>query len=163
MQQNMDRELGWNDEIENEGEQWQPVPEGDYDFEVLSFERGRYNGGAKLPPCHMAVLKIQVDNGKDRTTLTHRLFLHARVEGMLCAFFTAIGQRKKGERISMNWNAVPGSRGRCRVSVRKWTGNDGQERSGNEISRFYEPPAAPQPQGGDAPPVWAAGYTPGTF
>ena len=48
MQQNMERELGWNDEIENEGSEWQPVPEGDYDFEVLSFERGRYNGGAKL-------------------------------------------------------------------------------------------------------------------
>ena len=163
MQQNMERELGWNDEIENEGSEWQPVPEGDYDFEVLSFERGRYNGGAKLPPCHMAVLKIQVDNGRDRTTLTHRLYLHTKTEGMICAFFTAIGQRKKGERKAMDWNGVPGSRGRCKVIVRTWTGSDGQERQSNEISRFYEPAEAPRPQPSGAAPSWAAGYTPGKF
>ena len=37
----------------------------------------------------------------------------------------------------MNWGAVPGSTGVCHVGVRKWTGNDGKEREGNEINEFY--------------------------
>ena len=32
---------------------------------------------------------------------------------------------------------VPGSKGRCKVKVRNWKGNDGEERQSNEIVRFY--------------------------
>ena len=44
----------------------------------------------------------------------------------------------------MNWGAVPGSSGMCRVGVRKWTGNDGKERESNEITEFYDPESAPE-------------------
>ena len=60
-----------------------------------------------------------------------------RTEGMLCAFFTAIGRRKKGERLRMNWNAVPGSRGRAKIGIRTY--NDKQY---NEIKKFDEPDEA---------------------
>jgi len=56
----------------------------------------------------------------------------------------------------MNWNAVKGAKGRCKVGIHKWTGNDGKEHENNEITAFLEPseqPAiVPQPQG-------AAAYT----
>jgi hypothetical protein len=59
---------------------------------------------------------------------------------MLCAFFTAIGQRKKGEKFTMNWNKVTGSKGRAKVYIDKWTGkDDGKEYSANKIKKFYEP------------------------
>lgn len=136
-----EHEFEWDSPIEHDSE-FEPVPAGDYDFEVLSFERQRHNGSEKLPPCWKAALKIRITSAENSTTLTHNLFLHSRTEGMLCAFFTAIGQRKKGERFTMDWSAVPGSRGRCKVGIRDWNGNDGSPRTSNQIERFYEPGAA---------------------
>ena len=84
-------------------------------------------------------MHVQISVPEGTTTLKHNLYLHSNVEGLLCAFFTAIGQRKKGERLTMNWSRVVGSKGRCRVGTRKWKGDDGEERSSNEIKRFLEP------------------------
>ncbi len=142
------REYSWDDQIEKDSE-FILLPEGDYDFEVMSFERGRHAGSDKLPPCNKAILTIKIESPEGDTTVKHNLFLHSSVEGMLCAFFSAIGQRQKGEKITMNWNAVTGSRGRCKAGIRKWTGDDGVERSSNEIKKFYEKAAAT--------------YTPGDF
>ena len=36
---NTGRAIGWEDEIENDGTQWVLLPEGDYRFQVESFER----------------------------------------------------------------------------------------------------------------------------
>ena len=44
----MERELDWNDEIEKDSD-FTLLPEGDYDFTVESFERGRHPGSDKLP------------------------------------------------------------------------------------------------------------------
>lgn len=139
-QQTTDRELEWNDTIEHDGEEFILLPEGDYDFEVISFERGRHNGSEKLPPCNKATLLIRVTAADGKScTLQHNLFLHTKCEGMLCAFFTAIGQRKHGEQLSMNWNMVPGSKGRCKVGIHNWTGKDGEQKQSNQIKKFYEP------------------------
>lgn len=131
--------LGWDDQIDYEERGFITLPEGDYDFEVIDFERARHPGSERLPACNMAVLKIRLSGEAGTTTINHRLFLHTRTQGFLSEFFVAIGQMRKGESIRMNWNAVVGSRGRCKVGVRKWTGDDGQERTSNEILRFYEP------------------------
>ena len=42
-----EREFGWDDEIENDSE-FQILPDGDYNFTVTGFERGRHQGSAKL-------------------------------------------------------------------------------------------------------------------
>ena len=39
----------------------------------------------------------------------------------------------------MNWQAVPGATGRCKLGVRRWTGSDGREHSGNEVVEFLPP------------------------
>ena len=138
--ENIEREFGWDDQIEHDGAEFVVLPEGDYDFEVTDFERGRHGGSEKLPPCNKATLSIKISStdGKS-TTVKHNLFLHSKTEGMLCAFFTSIGQRKKGEKITMNWNAVVGSRGRCKVKIRNWTSKEGNQMQNNEIAKFYEP------------------------
>lgn len=56
---------------------------------------------------------------------------------MISAFFSSIGQKKKGEKVKMNWNAVIGATGRCKVVIRKWNGDDGEERKSNDIKKFY--------------------------
>lgn len=133
------RELGWEDQIENDGPEFVVLPEGDYDFEVVNFERARHNGSDKLPPCNKAIIHIKIDAPQGSTTIKHNLFLHTITEGMLCAFFTAIGQRKKGQKVTMNWNQVVGSKGRAKVTIRKWTNDEGRELQSNEIKKFYEP------------------------
>lgn len=133
----IDRELGWDDEIEKDGSDFILLPEGDYDFKVESFERGRHNGSEKLPPCNKAILKIRIDTDNGTALINHNLFLHNRTESMLSAFFMSIGQKKKGEKVKMNWNAVIGAKGRCKVKIREWTGTDGEKHKSNDIAKFY--------------------------
>lgn len=133
----LDRELGWDDEIEKDNGDFLLLPEGDYDFVVESFERGRHNGSEKLPACNKAMLKLRIDTPDGTALINHNLFLHTKTEGMISAFFTSIGQKKKGEKIKMNWNVVIGAKGRCKVDIREWTGTDGEKRQSNEIKRFY--------------------------
>lgn len=134
-----ERELGWDEVIENDSPDFVTLPEGDYDFEVTEFERARHNGSDKLPACNKAVVHIRIEGTEGITTIKHNLFLHTKTEGMLCAFFMAIGQRKKGERATMNWGGVVGSKGRCKVGIRSWKNDDGRELTTNEIKKFYDP------------------------
>ena len=132
-------ELGWDDQTENDSPDFVVLPEGDYDFEVVDFERGRHAGSEKLPPCNKAVVHIKIEGPEGISIIRHNLFLHTITEGMLCAFFTGIGQRQKGEKITMNWGTVVGSKGRAKVGIRKWINDEGREMVFNEIKRFYEP------------------------
>lgn len=139
----MDREFGWDDEIQNDGPSFKILPEGDYTFLVKKFERARHSGSEKVPPCNKAILTVELSNADGSGEIQTNLFLHSKFEWKLCRFFTAIGQRKHGEAMRMNWGAVPGSTGTCHVGIRKWTGNDGKEREGNEITEFYDPAEHP--------------------
>jgi hypothetical protein len=132
------RELGWDDVIEKDSPEFVIIPEGDYDFEVVNFERARHNGSDKLPPCNKAIIYIKIDAPQGTTTIKHNLFLHTITEGMLCAFFTSIGQRKKGEKLTMNWNKVVGSKGKVKIGIRKWTNDEGKDMQSNEVKKFYE-------------------------
>ncbi|PKM72829.1 MAG: DUF669 domain-containing protein [Firmicutes bacterium HGW-Firmicutes-16] len=136
-------ELEWESAIEHDSE-YVLLPAGDYDFTVTNFERGRHAGSDKLPPCKKAVLALELDSEAGSTTLKHNLFLHSSTEGLLCAFFVSIGQRKHGERLTMNWSTVIGSKGRCKVGVRTYKNKDNEDVTINEIKKFYEPdPNAP--------------------
>lgn len=150
MAEAMGRELAWDDEIENESGGWVLLPEGEYDFVVEGFERGRHNGSSKIPPCNKAILTLGINSPQGHASVTCNLFLYDRYEWKLCQFFTSIGARKHGERLRMNWNQVLGARGRCKVTVRPYTGNDGKERQANDIDRFLEPE-------NNQAPKWKAG------
>lgn len=165
----IDRELGWDDELEKDSSDWELLPAGDYDFTVTGFERGRHPGSAKLPACNKAIVDIyiQAPDGVS-TTIKHNLFLHTKTEGMLSAFFCAIGQKKKGEKLPrMDWQKVIGAKGRCKVGVRDWTNKDGEARQSNEIKKFYAPDSAPEPTQTPTsiPPSVPGGgvFTPGKF
>lgn len=152
-----EKEFGWEDEIEKDSDEWVLLPEGDYDFTVTAFERGRHQGSDKLPPCNKAILTLKVEGAEGETTIVHNLFLHSKTEGMLSAFFCAIGQKKHGEKLRMNWQNVIGSKGRCKVYIDNWKGRDGEEKQSNKIKRFYDPEKV-QPQ-----PASNTGFTPGKF
>lgn len=132
--------MGWDDEISAEFE-WTPLPEGEYDFEVVGFERGRYEPkpGAKLPACPMAKLKLLLHGDTGTREIQHNFFLHRSMEGQMSAFFICIDQKKKGETLSPNWQMIVGAKGRAKVGINKYTGNDGNEYTNNQVTRFLEP------------------------
>ncbi len=153
----MGRALDWEDCIENDSPNFPTLPAGEYPFTITAFERQHYQPGpsAKLPPCKMAVLTLRVEHEEEVAQFQHRLYLHSSVEGLLCSFFTSIGQRKHGERVQMNWNAVLGAKGLAKLGVRSYVTNNGDDRTINEVLRFLDPDI---PSGGKA-----QGYTPGSF
>lgn len=158
-----EREFSWDDEIEKDGGEFTLLPEGDYDFTVKSFERGRHSGSDKLPPCNKAILTITICVKDDCIDIKHNLFLHSRCEGFLSAFFTSIGQKKHGEKLKMNWNTVTGTKGKCRVYIDKYKGSDGKEHTSNKIKKFYSPDEKVQtnnPQVNNAPQSdkWAGAW-----
>ena len=148
--------LGWDDEVTNEQKEFVLLPEGDYPFEVTGMERARYEGSAKLPPCSMAKLTLKVCGGaKGDTTVTHRLYLHTRTQGLLGAFFESIGQCKRGETFRPRWNEVVGAKGICHLGIHSYTRKSGDPGESNEVVRFLPPP---QPKA--AP---SQGWTQGAF
>lgn len=125
-----EREFGWDDTIEKDSGGFTILTPGEYYFKVESFDRARHTPSAnntnpnKLPACNKAVIKLKIiTNDGEEATLTHNLFLHSRTEGLLSAFFGAIGQKRHGEPLQMNWQMVPGAIGVCSVKHREHNGS----------------------------------------
>lgn len=163
--------MDWDDTIANDGPDFITLPGGEYPFKIVSVERALHEPNpqnpGKLPACKKAVVTIDVDGGElGVATLRENLFLNRSVEGILCSFFTSIGLRKHGEPLKMPWQQVPGSVGRCKIKIRKYT-KDGEEREINQIDRWLEPttPAVSAPPASMPTPAQQAApnYTPGAF
>lgn len=130
------RVFDWDDEIEKESE-FTLLNEGDYDFEIVNFERGNYDGSDKIPPCKMAIITFKVTDGKDSNNIMERYYLCGSMEWKLSELFKSVGLKKSGEKIKMPWNKLIGSKGRCKVVVQEYDG-----RSYNRINKLYAPGAA---------------------
>lgn len=142
---NTDRALGWNDEIQNDGD-YSHIPDGEYNFKILKFERSRHDGHGKLPACNKAILNVEVydDDGRTLGKLNHNLFLHSKTEGLLCQFFRSIGARKSGERLVMDWNKVPGSQGRLIIKNNEMPSSKDPSKKVTfcNVDRFLDPQEA---------------------
>ena len=142
-------ELSWESEIEKESD-FVLLPEGDYDFIVTNLERARHEGSDKLPPCPKAIITLQIKSQDgDVTNIKHSLFLHTKTEGMLSAFFCAIGLKRHGEKFVMNWSKVVGSTGKAKIYIDRYLTDKGEERQSNKVKKFYDkedvPATATQP------------------
>ena len=139
MTQDKGRAFGWDDEIVSDGSEPELIPEGEYPFTVLNFNKKWFNGSEKMCPCNYAELWIRIDGpdgplGKIRSNL----FLNEKCYGIFSGFFRAIGQKKHGEAFRPDWGAVPGATGRCRIKVRKFRSRSGEEMESNDIV-FLDP------------------------
>lgn len=138
MLNNNDMLMDWDDAIENDGQEFIILPEGDYNFTVVDFERGRFPGSAKIPACNKATLTLQVNTADGTASIKTDLILYRSLEWRISSFFRCIGQKKHGERLVMNWNTVVGSRGRAHFKPRNYTDRDGNERQANDVDKFYD-------------------------
>ena len=146
MEQN--KALNWDDEIVKDSGEFTLLPEGDYTFKVVNFERAWYDGSDKIPPCNKAIITIKIEAPEGTAELKENLFLTTKTEGLLSAFFSSIGQKKKGEPLRMNWNKVIGSTGKVKVGTRTY--NDSTY---NQVKRWLSPEE----------PKSAGGFKPGAF
>lgn len=149
--------MDWNDVIEDDGQPFVVLPEGDYAFTVTNFERGHFPGSAKLPPCNKATLTISIDNDLGIATARFDIILYRTLEWRIASFFRCIGQKKHGEKLTIDWNKVVGARGKAHIKPRSYM-KDGQERQVNDVAYFldYDPSVAFTPvKNADVP--WADG------
>lgn len=149
--------FAWDDTIENESK-FVLFPAGIYKFKVTGFEREYHSGSEKVQPCNKAALTITVEDEYGRTTdIRDGIFLISRFEWKLCQFFTAIGLRKHGEKLKMDWSRVLGAEGICRVIVDEYTGSDDKQHQNNKIDAYLDPEQYPMPTTAKTAPSWKGG------
>ena len=127
----------WNDTITKDDE-FELLPEGTYNFKVDILERAWFDGSEKMSACNKADLTLTVTDPATGKTgqIKDSLFLHSKAEWRLSQFFTAIGQKKKGEPLQMNWSTVPGSTGKLELTINKFTKKDGSQGENNRVGKY---------------------------
>lgn len=123
------------------------LPEGEYSFVVASLEQDRWKpevkevGGLLYAKVKLA---IQADV-EDPPTVTVNLTLSKRNIWRIRKFFECIGHDvRKGEVFMPNWSKVEGRKGTAKLSVRKYKGRNGEERTTNDVAEFLPPKAGVQ-------------------
>ena len=136
----INQEMDWNMSIEDDSEGYRLLHPGEYNGRIVRVERGRFNGGQKIPPCNKAVVTIRVDTPDGPLDLETTLLLHTSLEWKLSSFFRAVGRKKHGERVVMSWDGLTGLPIRVHIRNRRYV-KDGEERICNDIDRFidYDP------------------------
>lgn len=131
----MNREFDWDDEIQNDSS-FVELPEGDYDFVIDHYERARHPGSEKIPPCNKALVffKVTAPDGRE-ATIQEGYILYSTLEWKLSELFCGVGLKKKGEKLKMNWAALPGLKGRAHITLEPGTKNTDQKF--NRIKKIY--------------------------
>lgn len=115
----------WDDEIEDDGEQrsFATLEEGDYEFEVVKFERGHFTPKAngKTPACNMAIITIRITTDAGDCYITENFPLASSMEWKASAFFRSIGLKKHGEKLKMKWNETIGLKGNAHITKTQGT------------------------------------------
>ena len=135
MSEKIEKELDWDDTIQDDGKDFEPLPAGDYDFVIEKIERGRSKGEGKLPPCNMATVYFTIHDRDRDVTIRENFLLHTKMEWRLSELFRSVGLKKEGEPLRMNWQALPGLSGRCRV--KQEPGSKDPSKLFNRIDKLY--------------------------
>ena len=131
--------MGWDDEIEGgSGEMFTLLAEGNYWFRVKKVEKGWFDGSEKMCAAPKAIVTFEVGDCVNTIELKENFILHENLRWKIANLYASIGLiSQKGEKIKMNWGAVPNRTGICKISVREYTGNDNQKHKVNSIQNFY--------------------------
>ena len=136
--------LGWDDEIQNDGEysgeESVILPEGNYDFEVIKTGKAWFDGSAKIPACNMAKVYLRIDGGElGKALCVENIYLLERLEWKAAAFLRAIGLKKHGEPVA--WRQLThcdGEKGSCKIYVDDYKGKDGEIKQSNKVRNFFD-------------------------
>ena len=130
--------MDWNDVIKDDGQEYVLLPEEDYNFVVTNFEKGRFPGSAKIPATNKETKSIQIFSELGVASMKFDLILSKALTWKLSAFFRSIGQKKRGEKITMDWNKVLGAKGRAHIKQKVHTNQAGEEKTINDLDYFID-------------------------
>lgn len=130
------QEMSWDSEILQDDNSL--IREGDYNALAVNVERGRHNGSERMLPCDKAIVTLRLATEEGPRDFETVLFLHKKTEWVLSSFFRAIGLKKHGEKLKMDWSKVKGSKLRVHMGIRTYKGRDGEEHTANNIDRYYD-------------------------
>lgn len=157
MAQDLGQAFSWDDNAQVQDSQFELLPNGEYDYEVTSFKRERFDGSAKMAACPVAVIQLRCTNAQASGTGFCRLFLNSKVIWKITAFFKSCGllspDTPEGTSFPMSlFEQVVGHTGKVKVTVTKSESN-GRTYENNEF-QFVVPKAsaAPSPATTYAPP-----------
>mgnify|MGYP001014332618 CR=1 FL=1 len=158
--QGYDGEIGFDGTIEQDAQEFIVLQPGEHEFTVKSIEKGRFNGSQKadgLPPCNMVKVSLEINSNQGTAIVFDNIYLHTRVEWRISSFFGAIGQKKKGEPLRMNWNSVIGQKGKAKIVNNEYNGNTYNNVASYVLPDDYDQPVQTQMQG------MQGGWKPGQF
>ena len=145
MSEDMGQAFAWDGEIEVADNEFELIPDGDYNATVIAVERMQHNGSEKMAPCPIANVKVRLDNGR---ILSDRIFLNSKSSWKIAQVFVAVGMRSasapKEERLRMDWTGAIGRACTIKVGTHEY-----KNKTYNEISEWVKPeapaPVAPAP------------------
>ncbi len=137
-----DMALDWDSGITKEDVESvnQHLPDGDYYFKVIKFEKARFNGSAKMQPSPMARVTIEVSSPDGlQNVWTENLILNKICIWKVHQFFQACGLIEHGFEGVLPWGKILGSSGRAKVSTREYDGKDGEKKKTNQVDKWLPP------------------------
>ncbi len=103
--------FSWGDPIEKKNG-FILLDEGFYNFTVLTLEQAYFPGSSKMKPCHVAKLKLLIENQYGEVVIKYNLYLNKRCEKTIDDFFSSIGLSSEGSYVPP-WNELKGRKGTC--------------------------------------------------
>lgn len=143
--------FGWEDEGKVQESEYVLLEPGVYDYQVTSFERGRFDGSEKMAACPMAKLVLHcrgAETGMESDVFVN-LQLNSKVLFRITQFFKSCGlvpvDAQQGDSMPMSlFDHVVGRTGKLKLKNRTYNG-----REYNEVEEFLKPsPAASAPAWG---------------
>lgn len=124
-------DFGWDSEFDfDDSDEYIILPPGEYDFEVKSFQRSRYEGGVSkkdgktIPPCPVAKIQIGIKTDEGDVVIYDTFFINPDSEKnihKMSKFFRSVGLAKPGSKVKMAWwsDELVGMTGRAKIYNRK--------------------------------------------
>lgn len=140
---NLGQGLGWEDDAQVQESEFVLLDPGVYDYQVVNFERGRFDGSKQMAACNVAKLTLRCTNGIQTGNVFVNLMLNTKVLWRVSQFFKSCGlipaDAKQGDNFSMAlFNQVMGRTGKVKLKHRVW-----QDKTYNDVDEFLKPEPAP--------------------
>lgn len=132
-------EFDWDSEFNfDDPDEYIILPPGEYDYEVRSFQRSRYDGGVAkdghaIPPCPVAKIQIEIKTDTGNVVINDSFFINKGNTKKLSGFFQSVGLAKAGSKVKMSWwgDDLVGMTGRAKINNRKYN-----DKTYNNVSHY---------------------------
>lgn len=132
-----DAVIDWDGTIENDGEEFTVLPDGDTVEFYVDEVKFRRNAKNTAPQVQMKLVCKSI-NGHGNTSMNEFITMTKKSEWKLCQFFRSLGLRQHGEPLKLRWNII-GFSGHATVSIDEYTDKQGELRQSNKIKAFLDP------------------------